>query len=40
MFNRNRNKKEYFSLRKFKGVGLASALVGLAIFGSGSVSAE
>ena len=40
MFNRNRNKKEYFSLRKFKGVGLASALVGLAILGSGSVSAE
>ena len=40
MFNQNRNKKEYFSLRKFKGVGLASALVGLAILGSGSVSAE
>ena len=40
MFNRNRNKKEYFSLRKFKGVGLASALVGIAILGSGSVSAE
>ena len=40
MFNQNRNKKEYFSLRKFKGVGLASALVGLAILDSGSVSAE
>ena len=40
MFSQNRNKKEYFSLRKFKGVGLTSALVGLAILGSGSVSAD
>lgn len=34
-----RDKKEYYSLRKFKGVGLASALVGLA-FLSPSVLAE
>lgn len=34
-----RDKKEYYSLRKFKGVGLASALVGLA-FLSPSVMAE
>lgn len=40
MFKNKRTTKEYFSLRKFKGVGLASALVGLAILGSGSVSAE
>ena len=40
MFKNKRTTKEYFSLRKFKGVGLASALVGLAILGSGSVLAE
>ena len=40
MFKNKLTTKEYFSLRKFKGVGLASALVGLAILGSGSVSAE
>lgn len=34
-----KDKKEYYSLRKFKGVGLASALVGLA-FLSPSVLAE
>ena len=34
-----KDKKEYYSLRKFKGVGLASALVGLA-FLSPSVMAE
>ena len=28
------NKKEFYSLRKFKGVGLASALVGLMFLGS------
>ena len=39
MFNRNRNKKEYYSLRRFKGVGLVSAVVGLAIFGGSSALA-
>ena len=34
-----KDKKEYYSLRKFKGVGLASALVGL-VFLSPSVLAE
>ena len=34
-----KDKKEYYSLRKFKGVGLASALVGLA-FLAPSVMAE
>lgn len=34
-----KDKKEYYSLRKFKGVGLASALVGLA-FLSPNVLAE
>lgn len=28
------NKKEFYSLRKFKGIGLASALVGLMFLGS------
>ena len=39
MFNRNRNKKEYYSLRRFKGAGLVSAVVGLAIFGGSSALA-
>ena len=39
MFNK-RDKKEYYSFRKFKGIGLASALVGLAFLGSQYVSAE
>ena len=39
MFKNKRTTKEYYSLRKFKGVGLASALVGLA-FLSPSVLAE
>ena len=39
MFNK-RDKKEYYSFRKFKGIGLASALVGLAFLGSQHVSAE
>ena len=39
MFKNKRTTKEYYSLRKFKGVGLASALVGLA-FLSPSVLAD
>ena len=39
MFKNKRTTKEYYSLRKFKGIGLASALVGLA-FLSPSVLAE
>ena len=39
MFKNKRTTKEYYSLRKFKGVGLASALVGLS-FLSPSVLAE
>ena len=33
-----KDKKEYYSLRKFKGVGLASALVGLSFMSQGGIS--
>lgn len=39
MFNKNRNKKEYYSLRRFKGLGLVSAVVGLGLFGGHSALA-
>ena len=37
---RFREKKEYYSLRKFKGVGLASALVGLSFMSQGVLAEE